>query len=193
MLSLNNKSRLMINIAVLLFLVFGCSSRSSGLNKENVNDFVNTFLKLHVKYDRFDDTLSERTLDNIISNLDPGKYYFYKKDVDCFSVYKHKIDDFVGQREYDFLIEIFGIYKKRYQEKMEIFNRLVMTDFDFTKDETMVLDGKRSNTPKTRRKWKTGGERTLSSSLLNYMSADKNMSDAREKLKKRYRHRYKAR
>ncbi len=170
----------------MLVLVFGCSKKGSSLSQDNVNTIINDFLRTHVQYSRFDDKLSERTLENLISNLDPGKYFFFKEDVDGFMVNRHKIDDLVAQGSYNFLYEIFGLYKKRYREKIALFNRLVMRDYDFTKDETMVLDRDKLQYVKNAAEDEDRWRKNVKLQLLNYMSAVKNISEAREKLKKKY-------
>ncbi len=170
----------------MLVLVFGCSKKGSSLSQDNVNTIINDFLRTHVQYSRFDDKLSERTLENLISNLDPGKYFFFKEDVDGFMVNRHKIDDLVAQGSYNFLYEIFGLYKKRYREKIALFNRLVMWDYDFTKDETMVLDRDKLQYVKNATEDEDRWRKNVKLQLLNYMSAVKNISEAREKLKKKY-------
>ncbi len=182
----NRKHRFAITAVTLIILVFGCSRKGSSLSRENVNSFVNDFLKIHVKYSNFDDKLSERTLENLISHLDPGKYIFYKVDVDRFMVNRTQIDDFVAQGEYGFLFDIFGTYRKRYHEKMELFNRLVARDYDFTKDETMLLDRDKIEYVKNVNDAEDRWRKNIKLQLLNYMAAVKDVSEAREKLKKKY-------
>ncbi|MBP7583976.1 MAG: carboxy terminal-processing peptidase [Spirochaetes bacterium] len=182
----NRTPRSLITTVAMLVLVFGCSKKGSSLSQDNVNTIINDFLRTHVQYSRFDDKLSERTLENLISNLDPGKYFFFKEDVDGFMVNRHKIDDLVAQGSYNFLYEIFGLYKKRYREKIALFNRLVMWDYDFTKDETMVLDRDKLQYVKNATEDEDRWRKNVKLQLLNYMSAVKNISEAREKLKKKY-------
>jgi carboxyl-terminal processing protease len=181
------KTRILITTVTLLVLVFGCSKKGSSLNQDNVNTIINDFLRSHVQYGRFDDKLSERTLENLISYLDPGKYFFFKEDVDRFMVNRHQLDDFVAKGQYNFLFEIFGVYKKRYSEKIDLFNRLVARDFDFTKDEIMVLDRDKLEYIKNMDEAEDRWRKNIKLQLLNYMSAVKNVSEAREKLKKKYR------
>ncbi len=180
-------NKILIHAVTLIVLVFGCSKKSNGLNQGNVNTLINEFLKVHVSYGTFDDALSERTLENIISYLDPGKYFFYKADVEKFMIDRNKIDDYVKKNDYAFLTNIIDVYKKRYREKIQLFDRLVVVNYDFSKDETMVLDRDKIDYVKNAKEDEERWRKNIKLQLLNYMAAVKDIGQAREKLKKKYR------
>lgn len=171
---------------MLLVFVFGCSSKSSGLNKYDIKPLVNAFLRAHSNFSEFDNNVSERTLDNIIYQLDPSKYYFYKKDIDGFLAYKDKIDDFVDEGNYEFLFEIFKVYRKRFEESQAIVKAQVAMDIDFSKDETINLDSEKvkyaENPAEMTERWR----KKIKLELLNYLAGRKNIAEAKEKLLKRY-------
>ncbi len=171
----------------LVVLVFGCSKTSNGLNQGNVNTLIQEFLKVHASYRTFDDTLSERTLENMLAYLDPGKYFFYKSDVEKFMADRHKIDDYVRNNNYAFLKNIIGVYKNRYHEKITLFERLIGVNYDFTKDEMMVLDRDKIDYVKNAREDEARWRKNIKLQLLNYMAVVKDVGQAREKLKKKYR------
>lgn len=178
--------RTLIHLMIVVLLIFGCSKKSNGLNQQNVNLLIREFLKYHVAFDTFNDTLSERTLDNMIVHLDPGKYFFYKSDIDRLMVHKHLIDDYVAKSDYSFLAEIIDLYKKRYHEKIKLFEELVILDYDFSKDDTMILDRDKidyvQNAKEDEERWK----KNIKLQLLNYLTIVKDIKQAREKLKKKY-------
>ncbi len=170
----------------LIILVFGCSSKSSGLDQWDIKPLVDAFLRAHVRYSEFDNNISEKTLKNIVSQLDPGKYYFYKKDIDHFSAYKDQIDDFVAGGRYEFLGDIFTLYRTRVSEARQIFNRLVDKNYDFTREESINLDREKVEYATDLRDMEERWEKKIKLELLNYLSIVKNMPEAREKLRKRY-------
>ncbi len=180
-------NKVLIHVVTLIVLVFGCSKNSNGLNQGNVNTLIQEFLKVHASYSTFDDTLSERTLENMIAYLDPGKYFFYKSDVEKFMVDRHKIDDYVRNNDYQFLKNIISVYKNRYHEKIKLFDRLVVVNYDFTKDETMVLDRDKIDYVKNAKEDEDRWRKNIKLQLLNYMAVVKDIGQAREKLKKKYR------
>ncbi len=180
-------NKVLIHAVTLIVLVFGCSKNSNGLNQGNVNTLIQEFLKVHASYSTFDDTLSERTLENMIAYLDPGKYFFYKSDVEKFMADRHKIDDYVRNNDYQFLKNIISVYKNRYHEKIKLFDRLVVVNYDFTKDEMMVLDRDKIDYVKNAKEDEDRWRKNIKLQLLNYMAAVKDVGQAREKLKKKYR------
>ncbi len=184
----NNITRPALCITMLLVFVFGCSSKSSGLNKYDIKPLVNAFLRAHASYGEFDNAISERTLDNIIYQLDPAKYYFYKKDIDGFLTHKDKIDDYVEEGNYEFLFQIFKVYRTRFEERQAAVKILAAKakDIDFSKDETINLDRDKmkfaENSAEMTERWR----KKIKLELLNYLSGRNNIEDAQEKLLKRY-------
>ena len=174
-------------ITMLLVFVFGCSSKSSGLNKYDIKPLVNAFLRAHSNFGEFDNKVSGRTLDNIIYQLDPAKYYFYQKDIDGFLAHKDKIDDYVEDGNFDFLFEIFKVYRTRFEESRAIVKAQVAKDIDFSKDETINLDREKVTYAKNSAEMAERWRKKIKLELLNYLSARKNIGEAKEKLLKRYR------
>ena len=125
---------------IIIFLVFACSRRSEGLKQNDMSQMVNQFLLMHVKYHALDDNLSARILDNYINTLDYGKYYFYKSDIDGMARYKTTIDDMVNAGSYEFVTEIFDIYKNRFYQTMTLVDKLIAANHDFNVDESLVID-----------------------------------------------------
>lgn len=74
-----NITRSLFTLLTLIIFVFGCSKKSSGLGQNDVQPIISEFLSKHVQYSEFTDELSERTLNNLIYSMDPGKYYFTKR------------------------------------------------------------------------------------------------------------------
>ncbi|MCX7679396.1 MAG: carboxy terminal-processing peptidase [Spirochaetes bacterium] len=179
--------KVLVYMMTFIMLIFGCTKKSNGLTQQNVNLLIREFLKFHVTYNTFNDTLSERTLENMLSYLDPGKYFFYKSDVERFMIYKHSIDDQVMKNDYQFLNDIIEVYKKRYHEKIRLFEKLVVLDYDFSKDEMMVLDRDKIDYVKNAKEDEERWKKNIKLQLLNYLAVVKDVGQAREKLKKKYR------
>jgi len=170
-----------------LFLVFSCQKKSEGLKQSDVPMLVNQFLGMHVEYNTLDDELSGRTLDNYISALDYGKYYFYKEDIDSFQKYKSVIDDYINEGNLSFIYDIYAVYKRRFDENLALFDELMDLNYDFTKDEQMVVDRDKVDYAVDKNDMRERWRKSIKLQLLNYMSAKKSIAESKEKLKNKYR------
>ncbi len=182
-----NITRSLFTLLTLIIFVFGCSKKSSGLGQNDVQPIISEFLSKHVQYSEFTDELSERTLNNLIYSMDPGKYYFYKKDVDELMKHKYKIDDYVNSRNYEFVYHAFALYKKRFQETMDLMEKLLTLKYDFQKDETLLVDREKTEYAVTPEDMKERWRKNIKLQLLNYMSVTKNIEEAKNKLRKKYK------
>ncbi len=179
------KQKKFIPILICL-IVFSCFKKSEGLKKSDMQGLINYVLSRHVQYDTIDDDISKRIFKNYISSLDYGKYYFYQSDIKEFSKNEELFDDYIAIDDYTAVYDIFKVYRKRVKEASEIFDELIKSDFDFKKDETIVVE--RDNVPfaqdrsQLRERWR----KNIKLQLLNYLSSGKKIADAKKKLKKKY-------
>jgi len=182
----NNMSRKLIVPFMTFFLILSCAQKSEGLKQSDVQGLVYQFLAMHAQHHSLTDEISERTLENYLMILDYGKYYFLKSDIETFRKKKHLIDDYLKARQYDFIFEIYMVYRKRVDEKMLLFDRMIVNNYDFNVDEKIILDRDKvdfSSTPEeTKNRWR----KTIKLQLLNYMSAGKKIDYAKKKLIKKY-------
>jgi len=87
-----------------------------------------------------DDDFSEKVFNTFLENLDPYKRYFYASDIEEFSEYKYSIDDAFKNPNFDFFDLVYERYKERMSESEKIFNKILSTPFDFSKDEVCECD-----------------------------------------------------
>jgi len=175
-----------------IFLIFSCFKKSEGLKPEDMSSLVNHFLSNHAKYHSVDDSISEKILNNFINTLDYGKYFFYKKDIKSFKEHEHLIDDYIEQERFDIISElietqIFNTYKKRFNSNMTRFNRLIKKNYNFSKDEKILVDRDKIPFPSTEKEMQERWRKNIKLQLLNYLSAGKNIKQAKTKLKNKYR------
>ncbi|HNW27707.1 MAG TPA: carboxy terminal-processing peptidase [Spirochaetota bacterium] len=167
-------------------IVLSCFKNSEGLKKNDVPTLVNQFLAMHVQYHSLNDDLSERILDNLIMSLDYGKYYFYKKDIEGFQKYRHKIDDYIQNNQFDFLDDIYSLYKKRFLESNRLINELIKSKFDFTVDEKIIVDRDKVDYAETKAEMRDRWRKNVKLQLLNYLSSGQSLAEAKKKLAKKY-------
>jgi carboxyl-terminal processing protease len=167
-------------------IIISCFKNSEGLKKTDIPTLMNQFLAMHVQYHTLNDELSERILDNFILSLDYGKYYFYKKDIEGFNKYRHKVDDFILNNQFSFIDEIYSVYKKRFKESNQLINELMKQKFDFTADEKIMVDRDKVDYAETKNDMRDRWRKNIKLQLLNYLSSGQSVAEAKKKLTKKY-------
>ena len=172
---------------IALLVIFSCfGKKPEGLKPGDVKGLMNRFLAMHVRYKEFNDEISERTLNNYITSLDYGKYYFYKDDINEFQRYKTLLDDYAKSENYDVIIDISKIYKKRFYEAMALVDELLKAPHDFNIDETIVTDREAIEYATDNKEMKERWRKSIKLQLLNYISAGKDIDYAKNKLTKKF-------
>jgi len=99
----------------------------------------------YLKYQHYlpveiDNEYSSRTLDAYLKTLDPNKIFFTQGDIDKFNVYRYRLDDLLKKRDAEVAFDIFKVFRQRMAERTEWVMKLIQTDFDFAKNETINID-----------------------------------------------------
>ncbi|MDA3900385.1 MAG: carboxy terminal-processing peptidase [Spirochaetes bacterium] len=172
-------------ITVLVVLI-GCFKKSDGLGGTDVQKIVDTILERHVTQNEFNDEISRRTLDNLIKLTDPYKLYFYQSDIDSFNKHADKLDEYIAKNDLTFIKEFFTLFKARYTESSELFKKRVEGDFDFTIDESMVVDRSKIEFASTKEELEERWRKRIKFQLLNYLNMDMSLDESKTKLKRHY-------
>jgi carboxyl-terminal processing protease len=175
-----------VTFVIITLVLFGCIKKTNGLKQDEIEPLISIFLSRHIMYNQFTDEISEKTLNNLINYLDPGKNYFYKSDVDAFMKHKNDIDDYVNANDFSFIFQIQQTYKTRFRENLTIFNELIKINYDFDKDESIIIDSEKIDYTKTKDEMKERWRKNIKLQLLNQLSSEKDIKTAKEKLKKKY-------
>ncbi len=102
----------------------------------------------HYSPKKIDDAFSKEVLNKYENDLDPDKYIFLQKDIDAFKKYDDKIDDEIhGTMPLQSFYAISKIYVQRINEVSDLYQQILRQPFDFTKDESVQLDGDKRNFP----------------------------------------------
>ncbi|MBK8610808.1 MAG: carboxy terminal-processing peptidase [Chitinophagaceae bacterium] len=102
----------------------------------------------HYSPKTIDDSFSRLVLAKFIEDLDGDRNIFLKSDIDGFKKFETKIDDEIHGAE---LVSFFAIsdqYMKRLKETASLYNDILAKPFEFTVDETVMLDREKLNPPK---------------------------------------------
>lgn len=182
----HDRIKIVVTPAVALLIFFGCLKPTEGLRQQSVAPVVRTILAKHVTQDDFNDEISRRTLHNLVKYLDPYKIYFYKTDVDSFEKFAEKLDDYTKKNDFTAVAHVFDVYKKRYSEGNDLFKSLVKENYDFTVEETILIDTKKIEFAKDSADMRERWRKRIKLQLLNLLNSDMQMDLAKEKLVKRY-------
>lgn len=189
-------SKRIIGFVILWYLViavgFVYSNISSCHEIEEGDAFrmIEKMLKMHVKYKELNEGLGERIVMNTIYTLDPDKYYFYQSDVDelkknCAGAYKA-----IGEKRLDFFYTCFNRYVTRNQETQTLVEELLKQKYDFTVDETIVVDREKIEYAKDAKEMRERWRKYIKLRLLNYVSSGLSVQEAKEKLAKNFRRQF---
>jgi carboxyl-terminal processing protease len=103
----------------------------------------------HYSPKKIDDKFSKEVLGKYEDALDPDKYIFYQKDIDDFKKYESKIDDEIHGTPLESFYTISKTYLARIDEVSRFYKEILSKAFDFSKDETLQLDGDKRTFPKS--------------------------------------------
>lgn len=118
-------------------------------DNEEKNRFLLTLLvqaltQQHYQPLALDDDFAAKTFDLFLKRMDNNKRYFTQEDFKKIEAQKNLIDDQAMQGDYAFFNTAYEIFEKRLQESEVISNEVLSSPFDFTKKETIELDGDKS-------------------------------------------------
>jgi carboxyl-terminal processing protease len=145
----------------------------------------------HYRKVKLDDSLSSVIMDKYLKDIDPGKLYFTKSDVDQFEKYRYSFDDFLLRGELDIPYEIFNLYRKRWLERNQYITTILENPKlqDFSGKETLDVDRENlswaADTPALDDLW----FRYIKSEALDLKLSGKADTAAVTVLKQRYRNR----
>ncbi|QNL51173.1 carboxy terminal-processing peptidase [Olivibacter sp. SDN3] len=103
-------------------------------------DLVNLLEKAHYKKVPFNDSLSSVVFDRLLSGLDPSKNYFLQSDIDSFESYRKVLLNDLRSGDLSAMFQVFNVYRKRFNERLNYAVNQVDSDFDFSKDESFDYD-----------------------------------------------------
>ncbi len=148
--------------------------------------------RYHYKNVEINDSLSEIIFDNYIDALDYNKMYFLKRDIEKFKKYHDKIDDFLYDGVLEPPYEIFNVYKKRLNQRMNYVFARLKKEFDFTIDEYYEPDRADAEWAQTEDELNELWRKRLKHEALNLKLTGKKWDKVVETLVKRYQNYQKA-
>ncbi|MGD8177065.1 carboxy terminal-processing peptidase [Marinimicrobium sp. ARAG 43.8] len=143
----------------------------------------------HYREQALNDQLSSEFLDNYLKTLDPTKSYFFQADIDSFNKSRRKFDDWLAKGNLTEAFRVFDVYRQRLVTRLESVIASLESDeikYDFTKDDTLVVDWEKAEWPKDKQTADELWHRRIKAALLDLSLAGKDLEDSKELLHKRY-------
>ncbi|QDU62751.1 Tail-specific protease precursor [Planctomycetes bacterium Pan216] len=141
----------------------------------------------HISGLAIDDTISRRVHGHFLEMFDPLKLYFMQEDIDGFEngVLNHDEDTIQGDLTFPFAV--YQRFLKRLDQRVGWAREFAKNDFDFDKEEEIVLDPDTATYAKTEEESKDRWRRRVKYELLQLMIDGKTEEEARERIDRRYR------
>jgi carboxyl-terminal processing protease len=137
------KYRAALGAMALLLLVPFCVSAQPIPGKDDrlVAQMVCEFLQEgHVTRPMIGDEISKRLFQRYLKDLDPGKVYFLKSDIDEFKKQETELDDMLLKGDISFAYKVYGRFVQRVEQRLKLIDELADTKFDFTVKEYLDTD-----------------------------------------------------
>ena len=140
----------------------------------------------HLSKHALDDEISRRALNEYLKSLDPMKVYFLKSDVQEFERHREEIDDDLKKGDIEFGYTIFKRFLRRVDERVEVVDKLLAEEHDFTVDEEMVIDRDMLDYPKDAAEARERWRKRIKYDLLVLKEDGVTGQEAIDKLTRRY-------
>jgi carboxyl-terminal processing protease len=136
--------------------------------------------EIHYSPKNINDKFSKEVFKKYLETVDPMKNILLQADIDNLKKYETTIDDEILGGPVQFVPAVSELIKKRMPETEKLYQELLAQPFDFTKDESVVLDPEKLSFPKTEADRKEAWRKRL-----KYMVLDRyaDLLDTQEKNK----------
>lgn len=167
--------------------LFFYSQSGFAINCTQLKHMVALYLKMHFKFEHFDDKLSQRTLHNFLRRWDPGKAYLLQEDVDKLTKnYSTALDNQILKGRCQALDDIVNTFSLRFNKINSNIDKIISAKHDFSLEEYMLIDRQKISYAKNQRELNERWRKRIKFQLLQLKSSLADMSKARRKLSKRY-------
>jgi len=141
----------------------------------------------HYRKISLNDSLSAAILGEYIKSLDNNKTYFTMADLAGFEKFKYSIDDLTRTENVDVAYEIYGVFRKRFKERMDyIADQLLKKEFDYSIDEYYETDRDKEPWCKDDAELNEVWRKIIKSQALSLKLAGKPQVEIEKTLKDRY-------
>lgn len=135
----------------------------------------------HYSPQKIDDKFSRDIFKKYLESLDPDKNIFLQQDITALKKFENNIDDELHGASMQFFPAVNAIFQKRLAEVSGYYTEILAKPFNYTIDETVILDAEKTDFPATEADRKDNWRRKLKylsleryADLLDTREANKN-------------------
>ncbi|MCB1042494.1 MAG: carboxy terminal-processing peptidase [Acidobacteria bacterium] len=185
--------RFSIMLAMLMVLIPSWLRADSNLTAKEHQPELAKLVASYLTYYHYskamvDDEVAQRTLDLYLQSLDYNRMFFLAEDIKSFQTFATTLDDDLRGARYqiDKPFLIFNRFKKRVDERLALAMKLVEKDFDYTLDESVVVDRSEEPWAETTAELDELWRLRVKDQALRFRLSGKTDEEARDLLRKRY-------
>ena len=136
----------------------------------------------HYSPKKIDDNFSKTVLKKFTEELDNDKNVFLLSDIEGFKKYESKIDDEIHGSELESFFTINDVYLKRLNEASVLYKDILNKPFEFTKDESIIIDAEKLSFPKNEAERKDAWRKRLKYlTLIKYVDLQNDREKNKDK------------
>jgi carboxyl-terminal processing protease len=166
MLSLTTRLKIFLSVLVVIlltgsFILYSKSDTPAGKNEILLRALMQGLNSMHYKPEKVDDNFSKKAFKLYLDRLDFNKKFLLESDVAMLRKYETQLDDQLRAGSYEFFDLSADLIEKRTKETEAFYKEILAKPFDFSKDESVELDGKKLRYAKDRNDLKEAWRKQL--------------------------------
>jgi carboxyl-terminal processing protease len=146
----------------------------------------NVIERSHYRQSPINDPVSALVLDRFVEQLDASRSYFLAGDIAEFERFRYQLDEAVVNGSLEPVFTMFNRFQQRNRERVAHALELLKTEPDFTVDESFEFDREKAPWAKTQAELDEIWRKRVKNDALSLMLTEKNWTETREVLQKRY-------
>lgn len=139
--------------------------------------------QVHFRPIDINDDFSENAFKYYVDILDNSKRFLIQSDIDQLDKYKYQIDDQYTSKNFDFFNLSVVLIDDAIKRAEKIYSEVIQQEFDFTQDESIIIDGDEKAYPKDEAELKEAWRKMLKYEIL-IRYEDKLENQEKEEVKK---------
>lgn len=144
-----------------------------------VQTLISGLANLHFKPKTIDDKFSKEVYKLYLERLDNSKRFFTQSDIDQLKKYETQIDDQTNNASYSFFDLSIQLLEKQLNTTQTFYRDILAKPMEFTKDESIELDGDKRDYAKNEAELKEYWQKSLKYEVLNRV-VDKETAQEKE-------------
>ncbi len=143
------------------FILYSKNDSPEGKNEILIKALMQGLNSAHYKPEKVDDNFSKKAFKLYLDRLDFNKKFLIESDVAMLRQYETQLDDQLRAGSFDFFDIASDLIEKRTKESEAYYKEILAKPFDYTKDETIELDGKKLQFAKDKNELKEAWRKQL--------------------------------